>query len=81
MNLAAAIRLFTSGDSMGPGAVGVSKYNVKADASSSDLASHHSMDQPSALDQTQIRWREKRQVEHSIGRNLELYEFLPKPST
>jgi hypothetical protein len=71
MNLLAAAKLFTSADSMGPGAVSVSQVgkrtNVAADSSASD--------------QEAFNWQKKRSMERVIGRNLEVFEYLSTPHT
>jgi hypothetical protein len=50
------------------------KLAVTADASASDLASHHTWQEPSASDVTIRRWQGKRMLEKAKRRNLELYE-------
>jgi hypothetical protein len=90
MNLAATLKLLTSADSLGPGAVGVSTpaqgvvspsmrkrrglTQVAADASPSDLASHHTWLEPSSTDTTILHWRAKRELEKRKGRNLDPFE-------
>lgn len=46
----------------------------KADASASDLASHHTWQEPSASDLTIRNWRAKRLIERTKRRNLEPFE-------
>jgi hypothetical protein len=48
--------------------------HIKADASASDLASHHTWQEPSASDVTIRNWRNKRQIEKGKHRNLEAFE-------
>lgn len=90
MNLEATLKLLTSADGLGPGAVGVSTpaqggvspsmkkrrglSQVAADASPSDLASHHTWVEPSSTDTTILNWREKRQLERRKGRNMDPFE-------
>jgi hypothetical protein len=78
-------------DGMGPGAIGVStpatgvispdmrkkqgKTQVEADASPSDLASHHTWKEPSATDVTIRLFRKKRQREAELHRNMEVMEW------
>jgi hypothetical protein len=45
--------------------------HIKADASPSDLASHHTWQEPSASDLTIKNWRNKRRIEKTIRRNLD----------
>ena len=47
-----------------------------ADASASDLANHHSMDEPSASDVQMLHWRTKRVFERIRKRNMDPYEML-----
>lgn len=54
MKLWQAIGLGCAADWAGPGAVSVPK--VRADASASDVAHHHSWTEPSATDWQAIRW-------------------------
>lgn len=83
MNLLSWLRL--SADNMAPGAV--ESYGVRmmrklrkrrtpiaADASPSDLASHHTWQEPSASDVTIRKWQRKRQLEKAKGRNLDPFE-------
>jgi hypothetical protein len=44
---------------------------LRADASPSDLASHHTWQEPSASDSTIKNWRAKRVLEKTLGRNLD----------
>lgn len=76
MNLNTALELQASAMGMGPGAIGTSApvRHVEADASPSDLASHHTWQEPSSTDVTIKNWRAKRQIEKQMGRNLELFE-------
>jgi hypothetical protein len=48
--------------------------NVAADASPSDLASHHTWQDPSASDVTIRNWRNKRQTEKTIRRNMDPFD-------
>lgn len=90
MNLLNAMRLHLSSDGMGPGAVGVSVPNggvispsmkkmggltqVAADASPSDLASHHLWREPSSTDTTIRNWRAQRVMEKRLGRGMDPFE-------
>src|SRR6266403_1814748 len=47
---------------------------LTADASSSDLASHHTWREPSASDLTIKNWRSKRVIERTRRRNLDPFE-------
>ena len=49
--------------------------HIRADASPSDLASHHSYEEPSATDVTIQRWWLKRAQEKVKGRNMEPFEI------
>lgn len=72
-----------SADFMGPGAIAPvtrnnavsTKKRLEADASPSDLALHHSWQEPSSTDQTQIEWRDQRQVERYLGRSMDPFEW------
>ena len=50
---------------------------IHSDSSSSDLASHHTWEEPSASDVRIKNWREQRKLEKQKGRHLELYEDRP----
>lgn len=47
---------------------------VDADASPSDLASHHLWQEPSSTDVTAQQWEAKRQMEKRMGRNMDPFE-------
>lgn len=49
-------------------------HHLSADASPSDLASHHLWQEPSSTDVTIQNWRAKRQLEKKMGRNLDPFE-------
>jgi len=89
MNMVEILRL--AADGLGPGAIGVStpgsgvtspsmrrtrgRTQVEADASPSDLASHHLYRDPSATDTTILDWRAKRQMEKQLHRNMDPFEW------
>lgn len=52
------------------------KKKLEADASPSDLASHHTWQEPSASDVTIKNWQRKRVVERIKGRNLDPFEMM-----
>ena len=68
-------KMHLAADYSGPGAIEVNKY-VRADASASDVAHQHSLEEPSATDTQAIQWKKKRQLERLMGRNLEVGETM-----
>lgn len=90
MNLLNAFKLFSASDGLGPGSIGVSTPHmgvispdmkkrggltqVAADSSSTDLAQHHTWEEPSSTDTSILRWRTKRALEHQLGRNADPFE-------
>jgi hypothetical protein len=54
----------------------VKPHFIKADASASDVANHHSMQEPSASDVQMLHWKTKRVFEKIRKRNLDPYEAL-----
>lgn len=52
-----------------------SRHHVEADASPSDLASHHLWEEPSATDTTAREWLDKRVMEKQRGRNMDPFEY------
>ena len=90
MNLNAALKLYNASDGLGPGAIGVSTpgtgvispsmkkrkgmTQVAADASPSDLASHHTWLESSSTDTTIRKWDAKRALEKEKGRNMDPFE-------
>lgn len=76
MNLQTLLRF--SADYMGPGAALTSvvrQKKLEADASPSDLASHHLYEEPSSTDDTIRRWRSKRVQEKALRRNKDPFEL------
>ena len=74
-----------SADSMSPGAIAPAVRNravrpgdrgMEADTSASDLASHHTWEEPSASDDTIKRWLEQRIIERRLGRSLDPFEMF-----
>ncbi len=90
MNLAAALKLYNSSGGMGPGSIAVPVYQggvispdmrrrkgmtqIASDASPSDLAQHHTWQEPSSTDVTVRQWERKRALEKQMGRNLDPFE-------
>lgn len=48
--------------------------HIKADASPSDMASHHLWQEPSSTDVTINQWRSKRVLEKQMRRNMDPFE-------
>jgi len=80
MNL---IDLLNSADFLAPGAALApvarnnavdTKKKLEADASPSDLASHHLWSEPSSTDVTIRRWGQKRKLEKQLHRNMDPFE-------
>jgi hypothetical protein len=90
MNLFNAIRMFNASDGLGPGSIGVSTpqmgvtspdmkrrhglTQVAADSSASDLAQHHTWQEPSSTDTTIMKWNAKRALEKNMGRSVDPFE-------
>lgn len=90
MNLNTAVLLYNASQGVGSGAIGVSTpaegvispsmkqrkgmTQVAADASPSDLASHHLWQEPSSTDVTMKAWDAKRALEKQKGRNVDPFE-------
>jgi len=52
-----------------------SSEHIRADASPSDLASHHLYEEPSSTDVTIQQWRNKRVLEKARRRNMDPFEI------